>query len=212
MRSLWWLIATCLATYKFTQKQARIARKLGVNVSNSDVDITVQQGRTTGFRGASNILAQSWENPVGFDENHLRVPYRFKTVDFSPEEMKIMRDGLNEMSSRIDFCIEFYDDTEWTAPQILKFSKTYGESNCFDEPLKTQKYSTGYVLIRNTDESGNYDDGCWSNVGFVNPRTYQNLNMGKNCVGKGTMQHEMIHALGKELRITRSSRGKPWNG
>ena len=98
--------------------------------------------------------------------------------------MKKMAMWLDKMSGYIDGCIEFYDDT------------------------KTEFYSQDYILIRNTDESGANDFGCWSYVGNVRSTTYQSINLGLGCVNKNTMQHEMLHALSFNHEHERPDRDK----
>ena len=113
MRSLWWLVATCFADIILTKKQIKQAERDGLNTTYLEVG-NVRTG--TSFRGASDAFAENWESPQGFNEqpgvNHLLIPYRFKTEDYTAKQMKTMRDGLNEMSTLLDKCIEFYDDTE----------------------------------------------------------------------------------------------------
>ena len=93
---------------------------------------------------------------------------------------------LNQMSGYVDGCIEFYDDTH------------------------TQLYSRDYILIRNTDESGTFDKGCWSYIGFVHPDIYQPINLvgyyGTNCFGKTETQRQMLHALGFHYEHRRPDR------
>ena len=85
----------------------------------------------------------------------------------------------------------------------------------FYKPIKTKRYSSKYILIRNKDERGNYDGSCLSYIGFVDPIEYQTINMGnENCgisnwaintnprEGMSIMQHEMIHALGLDLKFS----------
>ena len=154
---------------RYTPQQILIAQEAGLDTSNwnTDADFTSRKA----VKG-SNIFADSWSNPNGFGAGHLRIPYRFKTENYSSDQMANMASWLDEMSGYIDGCIEFYDDTN------------------------TQFYSRDYLLIRNTDESGTYDSGCWSQLGYSHPTTYQSINMGYGCIHKGTMQHEMLHALG----------------
>ena len=64
------------------------------------------------LQGVSDSYVQSWFNPGGFTENHLRIPYRFKTDNYSPDDQQKIRDALNDLSSELDQCIEFFDDTE----------------------------------------------------------------------------------------------------
>ena len=64
------------------------------------------------LRGASDSYVSNWFNPYGFNENHLRIPYRFKADNYSPSDKEKIRAALNDLSTDLDQCIEFYDDTE----------------------------------------------------------------------------------------------------
>ena len=125
---------------RYTLHQISIAQKSGLDTSNWNTDTDF---KTRQIERASDIFVDSWSNPKGFSAGHLRIPYRFKTENYSTSQMKKMAMWLDEMSGYIDGCIEFYDDT------------------------KTKYYSQDYILIRNTDESGANDFGCWSYVGNV---------------------------------------------
>ena len=154
---------------RYTPHQVALANSAGMDTSQWRLDADFSAA--AGTRG-SNIFADSWSNPPGFGAPHLRVPYRFKTVNYDSAQMDNMRLWLNEMSGYIEGCIEFYDDTE------------------------TEHYSRDYILIRNTDEQDEYDGGCWSSLGYSHPAVYQSMNMGYGCIVRSIMQHEMLHALG----------------
>ena len=59
-----------------------------------------------------------WFNPIGYTENRLRIPYRFKTNNYSPDDKQTIRNALNDLSTELDQCIEFFDDTECEALKI----------------------------------------------------------------------------------------------
>ncbi|CBY24203.1 unnamed protein product [Oikopleura dioica] len=84
------------------------------------------------------------------------------------------------MSAYIGACIVFYDDSE------------------------TQKY-VDHINVRQYDENWSHDTGCWSFVGHV-ANGAQDLNLGPDCLIKGTIQHEFLHALGFYHEHTRADR------
>ena len=95
-------------TVHYTQQQISIAKEAGLNTSNwiKDPDFTPNK-----VERASNTFVDSWSNPDGFNADHLRIPYRFKIENYDADQMKKMRDSLDDISGYIDGCIEFYDDT-----------------------------------------------------------------------------------------------------
>ena len=155
---------------RFTQRQIHIAKQAGYDTSawKRDPDLEID---TVDNRG-SNKWARNWPNPAGYTGPGLRIPYRIQTADYTDDKIANIRQYLTEMSGYINGCIDFYDDTD------------------------TQIYSTKYILIRNNKSQGQYDSGCWSSLGYTNPSTFQSINLGDNCVTRGTTQHEMMHAVG----------------
>ena len=95
--------------------------------------------------------------------------------------MKVIKDSLDDISSHINGCIEFYDDT------------------------KELKYKHDYLLIRGS-KNGSPNIGCSSGAGFSPTqsgewgedswKSFQPINLSFYCVNKVTIQHEMMHALG----------------
>ena len=158
-------------TVHYTPQQASIAQEAGLNTSDwiTEPDLTPSK-----IERASSTFAKSWSNPEGFSADHLRIPYRFKTENYWDVSMVAMKRWLDDISSYVEGCIEFYDDTY------------------------TQYYSKDFILIRNTDSYGNYDSRCWSKLGRVDYYTkgVQIINMGERCISRSIMQHEMLHALG----------------
>ena len=155
---------------RYTSSQIEFAKASGIDTSLWLTDPELVQDESN---RANQKFAANWPNPEGFEWlEHLRIPYRVKTQDFSEAEYQEIVNSMNALSSYVDQCIEFFDDTI------------------------EQSYPSKYLLIRNTNEEGVYEDGCWSYVGFVNPVTFQNLNLGAGCVTRDTIQHEVLHALG----------------
>ena len=46
--------------------------------------------------------------------------------------------------------------------------------------------------MRNTDDFGIFDGGCWSKLGFINPNTYQPINLAPGCVHKDQIVLKVI--------------------
>ena len=157
---------------RFTNSQIQLASQAGVDTTAWKLDPELLQDRPDGNSKGSHAFAANWPNPSTYPGTNLRVPYRMKTVDFSESEMNTIRESLYAMSGYLDGCIDFYDDTT------------------------TEAYDSKYILIRNTNEQGEHDPGCWSSLGYTNPATYQSLNLGHGCVHTSTIQHEFMHALG----------------
>ena len=160
---------------------------------------------------ASDSFVSNWFNPPGFNENHLRIPYRFKADNYSPSDKQKIRDALNDLSTELDQCIEFYDDTECWALKYFFLNLDRKRILLLDskllkvlEPFKTALYGTKYIQIRNINEYGGPAvPNCSSYVGFIGARTYQTLQLKPSgSLDPSTVQHEMIHALGKELNFT----------
>ena len=153
---------------RFTPSQIQTATAYGIDTATWAIDPELVQDLPN---KASATWAPNWPSPDANAE-HLRIPYRIKTEDFSEAEYNVIKDSLNQLSGYLNGCIEFFDDTF------------------------KQSYESKYILVRNTNEAGVYEGGCWSLVGFSNPVTYQNLNLGAGCVSNAVVQHEFLHALG----------------
>ena len=67
------------------------------------------------LQGASDSFVKDWFNPYGFTGSHLRIPYRFKADNYSPDDKLKIKNALNDLSLELDQCIEFFDDTEFRA-------------------------------------------------------------------------------------------------
>ena len=67
-------------------------------------------------------------------------------------------------------------------------------------------YENNYIQIRTINEDGGPAlPACSSYVGFVGGDPYQTLQLSPDgCLSTRAIQHEMIHALGKELNLTMS--------
>jgi hypothetical protein len=51
------------------------------------------------------------------------------------------------------------------------------------------------------------DEGCWSRVGQLGERKFQHLSLNvPGCIYKGTVAHELIHALGFDHEQNRPDR------
>ena len=107
--------------------------------------------------------------------------FRFQKQIYFQGQIKVIQDSLNDISSHINGCIEFYDDT------------------------KELKYKNDYLLIQGT-KNGSPWIGCSSSAGFTPTtsgvfgedswKSYQPINLAYYCVDKVTIQHEVMHALG----------------
>merc|ERR1711935_1051189 len=161
-----------ISDIRFTNVQINLASDAGIDTTAWNIDPDLIQDRPPVNSKGSHAFAANWPNPTTYPGSNLRVPYRIKTVDFSEAEVTTIRDSLFEMCGDLEGCVDFYDDTY------------------------TEAYDSKYILIRNTDEQGTHDPGCWSSLGFTNPSTYQSLNLGHGCVYQSTVQHEFMHALG----------------
>ena len=114
------------------------------------------------------------------DEGNLRIAVRFQDRAFTKVEEGLINDALTSISTYVEGCIDFVDDTD------------------------TKQYSP-YIFIRRYDSDNNYDSGCWSYVGNISPYS-QSLNLGYGCMNKRIIQHEFLHALGFFHEHTRPDR------
>ncbi|XP_023943796.2 hatching enzyme 1.2-like [Bicyclus anynana] len=121
----------------------------------------------------------------------------------NPEEMggyaegdilmpQLVRNGMRETTSRWqNGIIPYVIDTTYTQAQrdiIMRAIADYHRLTC----LRFVPHSgqTDYILIKNTNT------GCWSSVGRIGGRQEVNL-QAPGCVNKkGTILHELLHAIG----------------
>ena len=145
-----------------------------------------------------------WQNPDGYSGSDLIIPYRFQQQGaYTSTQEKDIEDWLNELSTYMNGCVSFVNDT------------------------KDKKYSKDYIYIRNIDDNGNRlkdpfqgfsflywtfletrkKGVCNSNIGNITKyykRDKQDLNLSVSqpdykghCIHRKTVQHEMMHALGR---------------
>lgn len=99
-----------------------------------------------------------------------KVPYKIDTAQFSAAEILNITAAMKSIADRT--CVSFHD--------IVK-----------DGPLKLQYY---LFVTRNGGSSG-----CWSYIGRAADTGPSTLNLGQqigHCAYVGTIQHELLHALG----------------
>ena len=114
------------------------------------------------------------------ENGNLRVAIRYQDRSFSKIEQGVINDALTSITSYVEGCIEFVDDTA------------------------SRKHEP-YILVRRYDSNNRYDSGCWSYVGNISPYS-QSLNLGYGCMNKRIIQHEFLHALGFFHEHTRPDR------
>lgn len=81
--------------------------------------------------------------------------------------------------------------------------------------LSSRTGCISFPKLTSPPQSGNYikvtrAGGCWSYLGsvaqYLSTSPYQTLSLDYNCVNKGTVQHEFMHALGVNHEQTRMDR------
>merc|ERR1719186_616798 len=130
------------------------------------VDKTVQQSF---LKNASALWSEGW------------VPYKFEKMElnggvfeqiFRDEDMKLITDVLLDISQAVP-CIEF---------------RAVADS-----------YVGNHILFTSLGDQERSANGCWSFVGNVGPqggKAGQSLNLGRGCMEKEIVFHEVLHALG----------------
>jgi hypothetical protein len=141
-------------------------RSQGLNVSQLHMD---ESGN--GRAALSDTFITPWD-VVSDDNTAFVIPYRFN-ANYPEADKQSIRDSVNALSSALNNCVQFVDDTD------------------------TQKYGSAYA-----DVTCNQDGGCVSALGMVGPGQKLQLmtpscsSTGNTCISTGTIQHEFIHTLG----------------
>ena len=131
------------------------------------------------LRGAATI-APRWN--ITNSDGQTIVPFRFHK-NFPQRWRSHVVDSIQSVSSYIQGCILFEDDTE------------------------NEKFNDNYIVITCANpQTGGFNQGCWSSLGMVGGAQQLSLETPdcstnrdpkfKACMHKGTIQHEFMHALG----------------
>ena len=131
------------------------------------------------LRGAATI-APRWN--ITNSNGQTIVPFRFHE-NFPQRWRSYVVDSIQSVSSYIQGCILFEDDTE---------NKKFHD-NCIE------------ITCANP-QTGGFNQGCWSSLGMVGGAQRMSLETPdcstnrdpkfRACMNKGTIQHEFMHALG----------------
>ncbi|XP_037553648.1 high choriolytic enzyme 1-like [Nematolebias whitei] len=97
-------------------------------------------------------------------------------------------------------------------PYEISSVYTHTESNIILEGLKSFEWSTCIRFVPKTSKDRDYiyfesQEGCWSFVGRQGQKQYLSLQR-RGCLYYGTVQHEVLHALGFHHEQCRSDRDK----
>lgn len=111
-----------------------------------------------------------------YKNGRFRVPYSLTTHSF--------REGNNRGVSRanVESLLRSFEDV---TGNIVEFV----DVDVDDEPAILHG---SYLAIGDFETA----EGCWSYVGLIPDRTYQEINLGVGCLNRRIVHHELLHALG----------------